>query len=121
MKISFTFDNVLTNQECRDLTKRLLDNGHQVWVLTQRERQDERPHLNTDLYTLAKRMGVNGIIFAGSTSKIEKVTEQNIQLHIDDDSEVVKDVNEQTEASSLLYFQGLIETITKLLYDKTEV
>jgi hypothetical protein len=63
MKLSFDFDGTLEHQTVQEYAKELIDQGHEVWVVTtrwdenHRHRYFHKPTLD-DLWTVVDRLGI---------------------------------------------------------------
>ena len=59
MKISFDYDSVLSEYRSQRLAKRLIEDGHEVWITTSRmDNTLGRPEWNTDMYKVAKKLNI---------------------------------------------------------------
>lgn len=86
MRISFDYDNTLTEYKIQLLAKERLDKGDDVYIISARSRP-------TPIFKIADSIGIkrSNIYAVGSNlDKIKKVDELNIDLHFDDNPRVVK-------------------------------
>lgn len=86
MKISFDYDNTLTEYKIQLLAKERLEKGDEVYIISARSRP-------LPLFKLADELGIkrSNIFAIGSNlEKIKKVEELGIDIHFDDNPRVVK-------------------------------
>ena len=85
-KVSFDFDNTLTIDSVEDFAKRLVEDGHEVWIVTSRSHADDLVY-NGDLYDCAERIGIKkeNIHFCYSKNKSEFLKDKGFLWHLDDD------------------------------------
>lgn len=91
MKISFDFDQTLSEKHIQDICYATIKAGHHVVILTSRLSPEFRKkhygsdnHRNGDLYTVADRLGIKEIIFTNGQFKAKFLVKHNIDLHYDD-------------------------------------
>lgn len=99
-KISFDYDGTLTNSQGLSLIKRKITEGYDIYIITARGEGRKGPVLD-----LAKELGlpVRKVIFAGSNAnKILKIKTLNISKHYDNNPDVIKKINELTNAEGKL-------------------
>lgn len=103
-KISFDFDSTLSRKDIQEFAKELINDGHDVWIVTSRCATE--PALekgwwwvekqNQELYDVAGEVGIprEKIIFTEHVDKIVYLEGKDFLFHIDDDShelwEIVK-------------------------------
>lgn len=82
MKASFDFDGVLTNEGVQDFARQLIEDGVNVYILTQRP-----PVLCKEVFNVASRIGVNidHVVFAGVQPKEDFLEDIEPMFHLDDD------------------------------------
>ncbi len=90
MKVSFDFDSTLTVEVVEDLAKRLVKEGHEVWIITSRhEFADLSGNKvdNTELFLLALEIGISKkcIHFCNGKNKSEFLKDKGFLWHLDDD------------------------------------
>ncbi len=86
MKISFDYDNTLTQLRLQLLAMQLIEDGNDVYIIS--ARSNEGP-----LLKVADKLGIarNRVFATGSNkSKIEKVIELGINRHYDDNRSVIE-------------------------------
>lgn len=85
-KISFDYDDTLTEKAMQDLTKKLIESGTDVYVISARRDVD-------GMLDLTKELGITDdhVYAMGSNpAKIEKIKELSITLHYDNNPDVIK-------------------------------
>lgn len=102
MKISFDFDNTLSETYIQVLAKSLIDSGNDVWVITARAiffgGMDKETYLKTfnrDIVQVCNEIGIDlsKVIITGGSLKYDYYIEGNFDLHFDDDWEEVLEIN----------------------------
>ena len=95
MKVSFDFDGTLSNKDVQSFAKQLVDDGHDVWIVTSRCATE--PALakgwhwiekqNQELYDVAESVGIpkDKIVFTEHVDKIEFLADKGFLFHLDDD------------------------------------
>jgi len=91
--ITFDFDDSLSEPWLQELAQRLIDEGHDVWILT--TRYDElhkhmygREMNHEDLYSVAEFLGLKGkILFTNFQWKAKYLKDSCVDAHIDDNSD----------------------------------
>lgn len=107
MKVSFDFDNTLSEKEVQDFCKELVLEGNEVFIVTARISDSEAiksnwhwiPRQNQQLYSIADECGVprENIIFTAYSDKIDYLKEKNFIFHIDDDFEEINLIEESND------------------------
>lgn len=94
-KISFDFDGTLARKDIQQFAKELINEGHDVWIVTSRCATE--PALekgwhwvekqNQELYDVAKEVGIprEKIVFTEHVDKIVYLEGKGFIFHIDDD------------------------------------
>ena len=96
MKVSFDYDDTLSRVEVEEYAKRLVAEGHQVWIVTARPSEEhlkmtfkggEKPDWNREVFEAAGRIGIPNerIKFMNYTDKIEFLRGNGFTFHLDDD------------------------------------
>jgi len=99
-KISFDYDGTLTNNNGLSLIKRKITEGYDVYIITARGEGRKGPVLD-----LAKELGlpISKVIFTGSNNnKVLKIKQLGINKHYDNNPDVIKKINEMTNAEGKL-------------------
>jgi len=101
LKIAFDYDDTLTDGVMFQLAQRLINKGHDVWIMTVRtsneqylahcQRMDIQPKLedrNTDLLADAETLGITDkIIYTDSEDKLAFYQEHQFDMLFDDDAD----------------------------------
>lgn len=95
MKLSFDFDNTLSRKDVQDFAKKLVRDGHEVWIVTSRvddKTANERAwwwikDQNINLYNVAKECGIkeDNIKFTCGEIKVKFLEGEGFNFHLDDD------------------------------------
>lgn len=101
-KISFDFDGTMSRKDIRKYAKKLIEEGHDVWIVTSRcatEPALERgwhwvERQNQELYDVAEEIGIprERIIFTEHVDKIEYLQGKEFLFHIDDDADELLEI-----------------------------
>lgn len=101
MKVSFDFDSTLSRLDVQTFAKKLVNDGHEVWLVTSRFSDDvlkeKWPNTklnNVELFKIAEECGIikEHIIFTNMSSKINFLKGQNFSFHLDDDDVELDDI-----------------------------
>jgi hypothetical protein len=111
-KVSFDFDGTLSRTDVQSFAKSLVENGHDVWIVTSRiatepalkkgwhwiERQNE------ELYDVAKKCGIpkDKIVFTEHVDKIVFLKDKGFTFHLDDDEHELMMILESKDSCSPL-------------------
>ena len=115
MKVSFDFDDTLTKHEVRVYASYLVDEGHEVWIVTSRydlenldrrwrDKKTGKPWVHQDLFEVADACGIKKehIHFTNRVKKCKFLEDNGFLFHVDDDdlelieimkSNIVKTIN----------------------------
>lgn len=102
MKVSFDFDNTLSEEYIQVLAKSLVQSGHDVWIITARAiffgGMDKDTYLRTfnrDIVRIGEEIGIDTskIIITGGSLKYEYYQNCHFDLHFDDNWEEVNEIN----------------------------
>lgn len=97
MKVSFDFDSTLSRRDVQEYAKSLVNNNHDVWIVTSRCATE--PALakgwwwvekqNQELYDVADSVGIprDKIVFTEHVDKIIYLKDKEFSFHLDDDVE----------------------------------
>lgn len=86
MRISFDYDETISTKKGGDLAKQLIADGNEVYIISAR-------NLKVGMIDRAKSIGiyVSKVYATGSNeNKISKIKELNIDIHYDNNSDVIK-------------------------------
>jgi hypothetical protein len=89
-KVSFDFDSTLSLDVVQKLAKNIIDEGHEVWIVTSRfEYSDSSGNKvnNDDLFETAIELNIfkEQIHFCNMSDKYEFLKDKNFLWHLDDD------------------------------------
>ena len=90
MKVSFDFDSTLTIDTVQDFARSLIENGHEVWIVTQRfEFKDHNGNSvnNKWVFEIAEEVGIKKehIHFCNMSDKYHFFIDKDFLFHLDDD------------------------------------
>jgi hypothetical protein len=95
MKVSFDFDGTLSRRDVQDYAITLVNDGHEVWIVTSRVNTENAlakgwhwiKRQNQELYDVAGKCGIKKehIFFTEHTDKIDFLKGKGFVFHIDDD------------------------------------
>lgn len=104
MKVSFDFDNTLSRKDVQEFAKQLVDEGHEVWIVTSRHDDEtiasKNWHFAKDqnkvVFEVAKKCGikVEHIKFTCMQSKSIFIKNKEFVFHLDDDTIELMDILE---------------------------
>ena len=107
MKVSFDFDSTLDRSDVQDLARKLVQLGHQVWIVTSRFSDSEIlernwHHLksqNQKVFRIAQECGISKdhIHFTNMQSKSVFLKGKGFRFHLDDDSIELLDILESKD------------------------
>ena len=90
-KISFDFDGVLSTKKGFDLAQSLIEQGADVYIISARNTKDEMLPRANRLQIPESKVYATG----SNKAKVEKVKELNIDIHYDNNPDVIKELNQQ--------------------------
>ena len=97
MKISFDFDNTLSEDYIQVIAKALVDNGHDVWIMTARTSRTRNDlfYNHPDIVKVCNKIGIsiNKIKITEGSMKWSYYLNGDFDLHFDDDWEEVNMIN----------------------------
>ncbi len=126
MKISFDFDDTLTHIDVQNCARKLMSDGHTIYILTARYGDNESnswgADWNDDLKELAADLNIpkDRWLFAGISSKSRLASLHGIELHLDDAADWVREVktvckamqfNEHASEDSIERFMLMVDPI----------
>lgn len=97
MKVSFDYDHTLTDLKWRELAKKFVMQGTDVWITTSRFMDKagvKLPYDNRQVFETAKEVGIKeqNIVFTNGEEKYAFL--KDFDLHFDDDDEEIYLINE---------------------------
>jgi hypothetical protein len=98
-KVSFDYDGVLTNEKGRELAKTRLEKGDTIYIISARKISNAK-----DVYQTANELGITNVYITGSNSlKISQINRIRIDIHYDDNPDVIDKINNETKALGKLW------------------
>jgi acid phosphatase class B len=97
MKISFDFDQTLSNKNVQEFCSKLIQKGFDIWIVTSRIKEfNGAMHYHDDLLSVAKNLGIpeEKIHFTNAEYKTHFLHENNFKIHIDDDYHELKKIKD---------------------------
>ena len=104
MKVSFDFDHTLSRKDVQVFAKQLVDEGHEVWIVTSRfsdeAAKEKKWHWiegqNQKLFDVAEDCGIKkeNIYFTCMVSKSVFLKDKGFIFHLDDDDIELMDILE---------------------------
>ncbi len=84
MKISFDFDQTLSEPHIQAVAKRAIESGHEVYITTARFSHSSMPFINRDLFNVANNLGIpaNQVRFTEGAEKTKWLV--GFDVHFDD-------------------------------------
>ena len=97
-KISFDYDGVLTTENGKQLLKRKISEGYDVYIVTARRR-------SLTVINFARENGVpsNRVFFTEGKDKWETLQRLGIETHYDNNQEQIDKINKFTNTKGILY------------------
>jgi hypothetical protein len=101
IKISFDYDGTLSTIKGKELAAEKIATGHDVWIITARQREDN----NNAVYTTAERLGIprSRIKFTNGKDKYPYMVRYDIDIHYDNNQDQVDLINEKTLTRAILF------------------
>jgi len=108
MKVSFDFDHTLSRKDVQVFAKQLVDDGHEVWIVTSRfsdeKAKENKWHWiegqNQKLFDVAEECGIKkeNIKFTCMESKSYFLEGKGFIFHLDDDDIELMDILESKDS-----------------------
>lgn len=100
-RISFDYDGTLSTTKGKELAMEKIATGHDVWIITARQREDN----NNAVYTTAERLGIprSRIKFTNGKDKWPYMQRYDIDIHYDNNQDQVDKINEKTLTRAILF------------------
>lgn len=99
MPVSFDYDGTLSTKKGKEMASKFISEGKDVRILTARDESGD----NTDLFSIAKELGIDKIYFTNGRDKWSFVLKYKIREHYDNNKEQVDKINEKTTARGILF------------------
>lgn len=102
MLISFDFDDTLDRKDAQIIAQQLIDNGHEVIIVTSRytdekamEKHGQGGHgWNYDLREVADHLGIDRRYWTNMNFKACRLDRLNVDIHIDDNRDEIYEIEE---------------------------
>lgn len=119
MKVSFDFDHTLSRKDVQEFAKELVDEGHEVWIVT--SRFDDETAMsknwhwikgqNQKLFDIAEQCGIKkeNIHFTCMQSKSYFLENKDFAFHLDDDDIELMDILESNKFTSNKCFPANVD------------
>jgi hypothetical protein len=99
-KISFDFDDTLSTNKGKELAKRKISEGKQVYIITRRQQR-----VSVAVYKVAEELGIpkSRVYFTNGSLKWETVKRLEIGTHYDNNQREIDLINEKTECKGIKF------------------
>jgi len=100
-KISFDYDGTLSTTKGKELAAEKIATGHDVWIITARQREDN----NNAVYRTAELLGIprSRIKFTNGKDKWRFMQRYDIDIHYDNNQDQVDKINANTLTRAILF------------------
>ncbi len=100
-KISFDYDGTLSTIKGKELAAEKLATGHDVFIITARQREDN----NDAVYSTAERLGIprSRIKYTNGKDKWPYMVRYDIDIHYDNNQDQVDKINANTLTRAILF------------------
>jgi hypothetical protein len=113
MKVSFDFDHTLSRKDVQVFAKQLVDDGHEVWIVTSRFSDEAAKEKNwhwiegqnQKLFDVAEECGIKkeNIQFTCMESKSVFLKDKGFIFHLDDDDIELMDIFESKNSCRAIH------------------
>ncbi len=113
MKVSFDFDSTLSRKDVQDFAKELVNNGHEVWIVTSRFDDESAMSKNwhwikgqnQKLFDVAEECGIKrqNIHFTCMESKSIFLKDKGFVFHLDDDDIELMEILESGDSCRAIH------------------
>jgi hypothetical protein len=113
MKVSFDFDSTLSRKDVQEFAKQLVDDGHEVWIVTSRFDDESAMSKNWHwikgqnqrLFDVADECGIKkeNIHFTCMESKSVFLKDKGFIFHLDDDDIELMDILESKDSCRAIH------------------
>jgi acid phosphatase class B len=95
MKVSFDFDGVLETSQGKELARRKINDGEQVYIITARQEST----MSKRVYDVAKELGIPRlhVYFTNGRDKWNTIKRLGIDVHYDNNQEQITKIKENTD------------------------
>lgn len=99
-RVSFDYDGVLSTKDGKIKAIAQMKLGNEVWIITRRQMENSEA-----VYSTAKELGIKRehVVFTNGKAKWQFMERFNIDVHFDNNPNVVKEINEKTKTKSILF------------------
>jgi len=104
MKVSFDYDETLTQSEVQDFARECMEMGYEVWIVT--SRKPDRKEGNDDLYALADDLDIPNeqIVFTARSPKRDYLRgTEDFLWHLDNDYLEIIRINQLDNVQGIWY------------------
>ena len=100
MKVSIDYDDTLSTPRGKELAKRLIREGREVYIITRRNENMPGP-----IYTVAKELGIpkDRVHFTNGFLKWKTIKRLGINTHYDNNSNEIQKIKENTNARAIKF------------------
>lgn len=100
MRISFDFDGTLETAKGKELAKRKIAEGNDVYIITARQEAT----MSKSVYELAKELNIPRlhVYFTNGQDKWKTIKRLNIDTHYDNNQEQITKIKENTDTTAKL-------------------
>lgn len=101
MRVSFDVDGVLDTEAGKDIARRAINKGDDVFIITARN----EGRMSAEVFEIAKELGIPKlrIYFTNGADKWRTVDRLDIDLHYDNSREQVDKIEQNTDAQAVLF------------------
>ena len=98
-KVSFDFDDTLTQERWQKKAMMLKEEGKTVYIVTRRQEEQ-----NDAVYAIADKIGIprSRVYFTNGEDKWRTIRRLGIELHYDNNQEQIDKINDETDADGSL-------------------
>ena len=102
-KVSFDFDDTLTQERWQNKAMQLKEEGKTVYIVTRRQEKDSEA-----VYAVAEKIGIprSRVYFTNGKLKWETIKRLGIGTHYDNNEDEIKAIRENTDATAKLVSEG---------------
>ena len=115
MKVSFDFDSTLSRKDVQDFAKELVNNGHEVWIVTSRFDDESAMSKNwhwikgqnQKLFDVAEECGIKrqNIHFTCMEPKSIFLKDKGFVFHLDDDDIELMEIIESKDSCRAIHVE----------------
>jgi hypothetical protein len=100
-RISFDYDGTLSTTKGKELAQEKISTGHDVWIITARQREGNNDAVNST----AERLGISRsrIKYTNGKDKWPYMNRYDIDIHYDNKPDQVQKINAKTLTRAILF------------------